>query len=140
MGSEQFRKHEHLRKSADFERVFQAKCSASNDVLVVYAAANGLDCARLGISVSKRVGPAVDRTYTRRRIREAFRRNKRALPAGFDIVCVARPRAKKREADLVGSLVELTALAAKRWNERARRLSKARQSSDRRGQSTDRSP
>ena len=126
MGSEQFRKHEHLRKAADFDRVFQARCSASNAVMVVYAAANGLDSARLGISVSKRVGPAVERNYTRRRIREAFRRHKRTLPASFDIVSVARPQATKREADLVGSLVELTARAAKRWNERASRLRKAR--------------
>jgi len=140
MGSEQFRKHEHLRKSADFGRVFQARCSTSNDVMVVYAAANDLDTVRLGISVSKRIGPAVDRTYTRRRIREAFRRNKQALPAGFDIVCVARPRAKNREADLVGSLVGLTAQAAKRWHERARRQRKAPPSLETPESSTDRNP
>ncbi len=140
MGSEQFQKYEHLRLPTEFDRVFEAKCSASDDVMVVYAAANDLDTTRLGISVSKRVGRAVDRAYTRRRIREAFRRNKRTLPAGFDIVCVARPRAKNRDVDLVGSLVELTAKAATRWSESARRRDKVRSSSDTPAQSTDRSP
>jgi len=140
MGSEKFRKHQHLRKPAEFDRVFQARCSASNDVMVVYAAGNDLDTTRLGISVSKRVGPAVDRTYTRRRIREAFRRNKQAIPAGFDIVCIARPEAKHREADVVGSLVALTAQAAKRWKERARRQHKARPSSEMQEPSTGHSP
>ena len=121
MGSEHFRKHEHLRKSADFDRVFQARCSVSDDLMVVYAAANDLDCTRLGISVSKRVGAAVARTYVRRRIREAFRRNKEKLPQGFDVICVARAKVKQREVDVVGSLTALTAQAAKRWSERCRR-------------------
>ena len=59
-------------------------------LLIVYVAANGLAWSRLGISVSKRVGKAVQRNYVRRRIREAFRSMKADLPTGLDIVCIAR--------------------------------------------------
>ena len=140
MTAERFRKHEHLRTAAEFDRVFAARCSASNDVMVVYTAPNDRDVTRLGISVGKRVGRAVDRAYARRRIREAFRRNKGEFPQGVDIVCVARPGAKDRKVDVVNALIELTAQSQRRWSERSRRRRTPPPSSDRSEKSTDRSP
>ncbi|MFO8070585.1 MAG: ribonuclease P protein component [Polyangia bacterium] len=45
---------------------------------------------RIGITTSRKVGSAVARNRTRRRVREAFRRGMMNLPDGVDLVVVAR--------------------------------------------------
>jgi ribonuclease P protein component len=47
--------------------------------------------ARLGLSVSRKVGGAVRRNRFKRLLREAFRAVQQDLPAGMDLVVVARP-------------------------------------------------
>jgi ribonuclease P protein component len=49
--------------------------------------------ARLGVSVGRKVGGAVERNRVKRRIREAFWSLAAALPPGHDFVVVARPSA-----------------------------------------------
>jgi ribonuclease P protein component len=110
---ERLRKRERLRLRSDFAKVFAQKHRAVDDVLVVYVAANGLAWSRLGLSVGKRVGGAVQRNYIRRRIREAFRRSKADLPGGLDIVCVAQPKAGERRYDIASSLGGLVLRAAR---------------------------
>lgn len=73
-----------------FTRVFAAKCSASNRHLVIYAAANELPYARIGLSVSKKLGTAVKRNRIKRLLREAFRLEVRSLLKGYDLVCIPR--------------------------------------------------
>ena len=109
-----FLKREHLHLRRDFARVFDGKCKAADAVLVVYAVRNDLNWSRIGISVGKRIGNAVRRHYVKRRIREAFRKNKADLPRGLDIVCVARPPADDPNVDLCASLCALIARAASR--------------------------
>jgi ribonuclease P protein component len=46
--------------------------------------------ARVGITVSKKVGSAVTRNRVKRLVREFARRNQGWLPAGRDVVVVAR--------------------------------------------------
>ena len=59
--------------------------------MIVYGAENGRDHPRLGISISKKkVRKAHDRNRLKRLLREAFRLNKAALPAGVDLVVVPR--------------------------------------------------
>jgi ribonuclease P protein component len=50
--------------------------------------------ARVGLSVSRKVGGAVERNRVKRLLREAFAIEGRRLPAGTDVVVVARPDAK----------------------------------------------
>ena len=54
--------------------------------------------ARLGLTVSRRVGDAVRRNRVKRRIREVFRQSRGALPCGVDLVVVARPGAAQLSA------------------------------------------
>jgi ribonuclease P protein component len=85
-----FTRDDRLRRQADFDRVYQAKVYAADDVLVVNAVRNELDHTRLGLSVSRKVGNAVVRNKWKRRIREAFRLQRQSFPSGLDIV--VRPK------------------------------------------------
>src|SRR5229473_2898749 len=85
-----FRPFEHLRRPADFKRVYDRRRSASDDWLIVYACPNGLPHLRLGLSVSRKVGPAVLRNRLRRLYREAFRLSRHEMPVGLDLVVIPR--------------------------------------------------
>jgi ribonuclease P protein component len=80
-----------LRSTAQFESVFGFRCSRSNQLMAVHAAPNTIGITRIGLSVSKRVaGGGVMRNRIRRRLREVFRKNRPALPTGFDFVISVR--------------------------------------------------
>src|SRR3954452_10888305 len=86
-----------LARSAEFERVYRHGRSKANRFFVLYAFPRdeGDDAGpRLGLSVSRRVGGAVDRTRVKRVLREAFWEEADRLPDGADYVVVARPDSK----------------------------------------------
>ena len=109
-----FRPHEHLRRPADFQAVYDRRRSAADGTLVVYARENGLGYSRVGLSVSKKFGPAVRRNRIRRLLREAFRLSKEELPVGYDLVLVPRPRDEYELNDIRNSLGRLAKQAVKK--------------------------
>jgi ribonuclease P protein component len=62
-------------------------------LFTVHALPNGVGKARLGLSVSKKVGTAVKRNGIRRRLKEIFRSASDALSGDLDLVISARPAA-----------------------------------------------
>ncbi|MEA2391258.1 MAG: ribonuclease protein component [Solirubrobacteraceae bacterium] len=81
-----------LSRSAEFERVYRQGRSHANRHLVVHVFPRGDDAPpRLGLSVSRKVGGAVERNRVKRLLREAFDLEVATLPVGCDLVVVARP-------------------------------------------------
>lgn len=92
------RKRGRLSRSGDFDRVYREGRSHSNRYLVLYAfprrsgfEADPAEDTRLGVSVSRKVGGAVQRNAVKRALREAFWAASGPLPEGHDFVLVARP-------------------------------------------------
>jgi ribonuclease P protein component len=108
-----FRKHEHLRRPAEFQQVYATRCSVSDRRLVIYGRGNDLPQLRLGLSVSRKVGSAVVRNRLRRLYREAFRLTRPELPGGVDLVLIPRFNAPSL-ADLQASLRLLVPSLARR--------------------------
>lgn len=61
--------------------------------MVIYCRPNRLGHNRLGLTVSTKLGNAVVRNRTRRRLREIYRKNEALLRQGYDLVIVARSAA-----------------------------------------------
>jgi ribonuclease P protein component len=101
----------------EFERVYRQGRSTANRHLVLYAFPNpSTQRPRLGLSVSRKVGGAVERNRVKRLLREAFADAERDFKPGVDVVVVARPPARElaeREglAGVQASLAQLIARA-----------------------------
>ncbi|MFG0258623.1 MAG: ribonuclease P protein component [Phycisphaerales bacterium JB043] len=85
-----FRRRHRLTRNNEFRRVYDEGVRVPRGVLVVIGAPNGLEHARLGLSVSRKVGNAVIRSRVKRCLRESFRLLQHECPGGFDIVVVVR--------------------------------------------------
>ena len=89
------RKRRRLSRSGEFERVYREGRSHASRHLVVYAFPRSDDETepRLGISVGRKLGGAVERNRIKRLLREAFWASAGDLTPGHDFVIVARPAA-----------------------------------------------
>ncbi len=76
-----------------FQRLYRKGKRAVSPSLALYVRRNGRGTSRLGLTVSTKVGKAVIRNRTRRRLREIYRTHEEGLQSGFDVVLVARVRA-----------------------------------------------
>jgi len=107
-----------LRRQEDFRATYHARVNRRAGPLAVYLRANGLEHARLGISIPRRVGGAVVRNRIRRRVREAFRHLRPTLGASYDVVINVRPHEPLPQGDYERLLAEaLTALESE-WTKR----------------------
>ena len=86
-----------LSRSEDFARVYRSGRSVANRYLVLYyfersspESAEAAIGPRVGFSVSKRLGTAVDRNRIKRVLREAYYANRRSFRGNMDFVLIAR--------------------------------------------------
>jgi ribonuclease P protein component len=92
-------------RAEELRRVRQQGRCWSADVLVLCALATGAAVTRFAFVVSKRQGGAVVRNRVKRRLREAARRLAPSLPAGYDIVMIARGPIASRGSDELGATI-----------------------------------
>lgn len=81
-----FPKSFRLLRRSEFRRVYDEGLRRNAPLCTVFFRSNGLPQSRLGITVPARLGKAVLRNRLKRRLREAFRLNRSALPGGWDIL------------------------------------------------------
>jgi ribonuclease P protein component len=74
-----------------FTLVYEKGASRSRGPLKIFALPNDLTFARLGLSVSRRVGTAPRRNRIKRQLRETFRQLDPAIGGPYDFVIVVRP-------------------------------------------------
>jgi ribonuclease P protein component len=86
---------ERLRHRLEFLNCYRRGRRRHGSLLILYAHPNALHHPRLGITASRKVGPAVLRHRLKRRIREVYRRwsGRSGLPA-MDLVVHVKPEAR----------------------------------------------
>jgi ribonuclease P protein component len=87
---QQYTRDQRIVKTDEFSSVFRLRPAYRTSHFVLYTRSNGLDMARLGVVVAKRLAPrAVTRNMIKRIARELFRQG--ALPAVDCIVRLSKP-------------------------------------------------
>jgi ribonuclease P protein component len=93
-GKRERRRRGRLSRSGDFERAYREGRSHANRFVILYAfprPPGEEEGVRLGVSVGRNLGGAVERNKAKRALREAFPTVAGRLPDGHDYVLVARP-------------------------------------------------
>ncbi len=90
-----FKKKERVRKRTDFITIYNKGVKQETQHFKIATLPNNLQWSRLGLTVSKKVGKAVQRNYVKRRLREYFRLHKAYLPMSCDIVITSKSGAQK---------------------------------------------
>jgi ribonuclease P protein component len=95
-----------LRESRAFQAVYSRGRSWGDRLLALHVLPAPDDEIRVGVSVSKKIGGAVERNRVRRRLREVVRRRLGGLKRGCRLVLVARSEARHARFDELEAAVE----------------------------------
>jgi ribonuclease P protein component len=107
---EGFPKALRLKVRREFLHVQEQGVKVSAGPLLGVALRNGREDTRLGLTVSSKVGNAVERVRIRRRLRELFRKRRAGLPHGVDLVLIARASAKQAQTEALGQAFDAIAV------------------------------
>jgi ribonuclease P protein component len=105
-----------LRRGEEFMAVYEAQARVSIGPLLFQAIPNDRGHARLGLSVSRRVGNAVKRNAIKRRLREAFRLERADWPQAYDLVISARAHEPQPTAEYRRMINEAVERLNRRWS------------------------
>ncbi len=88
-----FSRKERIKKRTDYLAAYKNGHKFGTKHFKITVLNNKRHFRRLGISISKKTGNAVQRNYVKRRLREYFRLNKNLFPCNSDIIITAKPGA-----------------------------------------------
>ncbi len=83
---------EKLKQNYEFRRLYRKGRSFVCPYFVLYVLKGRKEKVRLGITVGKKIGGAVERNRAKRLVFAAFRESLENITSGFDFVIVARTR------------------------------------------------
>jgi ribonuclease P protein component len=86
---ERFRPQDRVRKRSEYQVIYDKGLRIPSGSFVLFVMRNAAGRPRLGITVTRRIGGAVERNRAKRLIREIFRRHRSEL-ADVDIVVNGR--------------------------------------------------
>lgn len=86
-----------LKRRQDFRRIYSRGKSVAVPCFVLYYRKNKSQGLRIGFSVSKKLGKAVQRNLVKRRCREAARAQLATFPRGYDYVFIVRQAATQAD-------------------------------------------
>jgi ribonuclease P protein component len=88
--SEGFPHSHRIVRSIDYRAIYQTGKKIHSGKFVLFGRENALGHARLGLTVSRKIGCASKRNRIKRLFREIFRRSTAEIPGNFDIVINAK--------------------------------------------------
>jgi ribonuclease P protein component len=122
-----FPRSRRLAHDLEYQAVYGARLKKSRGPLTVFAVPNSLSHPRLGLSVGRRAGGAVERSRLKRLLREAFRLSQHDLPrhegGNYDLVLSSKPHEPLPLADYQRILIDLAAQLHAESERRDRRRS-----------------
>jgi ribonuclease P protein component len=80
-----------IQKREEFRLIYSKGEKHISNTFSLFILGNGYGKGRLGLTVTKRVGKAVERNRVKRIFREIFRKNKERINKNIDIVVHAKP-------------------------------------------------
>lgn len=90
MKQQSYRKPERIAKTSRFKAIYQQGVWRSSKHFTIVTCANTHGLKRLGLTVTKKTGNAVQRNRIKRLIREFFRLNKGLFPDKHDVIIMAK--------------------------------------------------
>ncbi|MBL0714457.1 MAG: ribonuclease P protein component [Desulfosarcina sp.] len=90
-----FKKQNRILKRSEYLRISEIGKRCHSPLFILLYAEGRPGCARLGITVTKKVGSAVQRNRIKRLCREYFRHNRHRWPKPYDFVLIARRAAAR---------------------------------------------
>ena len=97
-----------VKKNEDFKRIIDLNNCYKNNFLLIHYGSNNLDYYRFGISVSKKIGNAVNRNYYKRIIRNIVDNHKKLYSKGKDYIIILRKACTgAKYKDIENAFIEL---------------------------------
>lgn len=109
--------YQRLKQNWEFHRAYNRGVSLVSPWCVLYVTKGIKNELRLGITVGKKIGTAVDRNRAKRVIRAAFATCAPHIPVGYDCVVVARTRILNTKSNVVAQIFEKQLKQEKLWVE-----------------------
>lgn len=98
-----------INKNTDFRRLYKRGDSYTNPALVTYVMKNRAGICRIGVTSSKKIGNAVQRNTSRRKVRAAFAAVYREYSdelQGYDLVFVCRTRTRLKKSTAIEEIMK----------------------------------